>query len=58
MTVTKQQERNIGMAKTKIEHKFWADGIEQSLVGHKEDEFIDNFLAFVLEFGGKNNDIT
>ena len=42
----------------KIEHTFWADGIQQSLEGYKEDEFIDLFVKFVLEFGAKGNDLT
>jgi hypothetical protein len=35
--------------KQKIEHKFWQDGIDKTLPGYNEDEFIARFLDFVIE---------
>jgi hypothetical protein len=46
------------IVKRKLEHRFWADGIEKILLGYKEDEFIERFIKFVSDLADPEYDDT
>ena len=35
--------------KRKLEHNFWKTGIEHTIQGYNENEFIDKFVTFVTD---------
>jgi hypothetical protein len=45
------------MLKSKLEHKFFCDGIEQTINGYIEEDFVDKFLQFVLDLNRPNTDV-
>ena len=53
-----QQPQPVGQWQVTVEAVPWVDGIEQILVGYIEEDFIDNFLKFVLDLASPETDLT
>jgi hypothetical protein len=46
--LTKEKELKNNIVKRKLEHKFWAEGIEKTLTGYNEVDFTERFIKFVM----------